>query len=290
MTGKPQNNSLKSYSLPTLHDPLNELATNDALMASSTIAAACIVPRTPIKTAPDHTAHTASDLIYGEPIDIIGEKADWLNIISLTDGYKGWVINNAIKHAPPQPTHKIRTCLTHIYRAPDLKSEPLMMLPMGAYVCASADGVGSQKFLALSTGGFIYKTHVTPIGTFEEDPLTVAENFIAAPYLWGGRTCMGIDCSGLVQVSLANCGHRVLRDSTGQHRNLGRALTPSETPQRGDLAFLNGHVGWMMDGIHLLHANATHMAVTVNPAEDVLRWLEKEFGAKAFLEYRRLSQ
>jgi cell wall-associated NlpC family hydrolase len=99
---------------------------------------------------------------------------------------------------------------------------------------------------------------------------------------------MGIDCSGLIQVSLSACGYRVLRDSGSQFHSIGSALGDKELPRRGDLAFFPGHVGFMIDGLHLLHANATNMAVTVDALDDVIEWVRAEGAENPFLGFRRL--
>ena len=280
---------LKQFGLPALYDPSDEIAGNNSLASAAAIDAECAMPWAAIKSKPDMTSETVSELLYGEPLEILERSDNWLKVISIIDGYVGWVRTGATMRGLTRPTHRIRVPMSHIYRAPDLKSEPLLPLPMASYVHIKTPASVENGFLPHDNGGFIYAAHLSALGAFSDDPVGVAERFLGAPYLWGGRTLIGLDCSALVQLSLSAAGHRVLRDSGSQFKSLGRPLEKDETPARGDLAFFPGHVGWMVDSVHLLHANATHMAVTVDPVADVEDWVRKEGHEKPFLGFRRLT-
>lgn len=281
-------NTLSVYGLPPLHDPMDELETNKSLHTCSRIDGQCAAPWAPIKGEPSMSAISISEILFGEPIEIIKRSDGWVKVASIIDGYCGWVADAVVAENPLAPTHRISAPMSHVYREPNLKSEPLLPLPMGSYITASPEEAGTSRFLALATGGYIYHKHIAALGSFATDPLSVAETFIGSPYLWGGRTKMGIDCSGLVQLSLSACGHRVLRDSGSQERSLGRALKKDEPAQRGDLAFFPGHVGIMIDAIHMLHPNATNMAVTVDLLDDVIGWIASEGESQPFLGFKRL--
>ena len=280
---------LKPFGLPPLHDPNDEQSSNNALQTATNIDAECALPWTAIKRKPSPSAETVSELLYGEPVQILERADGWLKITSVLDGYVGWILTGATMRGMGRPTHRINVPMSHIYREPDLKSEPLLPLPMASYVHIRTPASVQNGFLPHENGGFIYAAHLSPLGAFANDPVTVAERFIGTPYLWGGRTLIGMDCSALVQLSLAAAGHRVLRDSGSQFKSLGRPLEKGEVAQRGDLAFFPGHVGWMLDSVHILHANATHMAVTVDSVESVTEWLKKEGNKKPFSGFRRLA-
>ena len=280
---------LKPFGLPPLHDPNHELASNRSLAMATSIDAECASPWTALKSRPEQSAETVSELLYGEPLQILERADGWLKIVSVIDGYVGWLLTGATMRGMGRPTHRINVPMSHIYREPNLKSEPLLPLPMASYVHINTPASVTNGFLPHENGGYIYAAHLSPLGAFSDDPVAIAERFIGTPYLWGGRTLIGMDCSALVQLSLSAAGHRVLRDSGSQFKSLGRPIEKDETPQRGDLAFFPGHVGWMVDSVHLLHANATHMAVTIDPVESVTKWVRSEGKKKPFSGFRRLA-
>lgn len=288
MTSASHSLPLAAYGLPALHDPEQETVNVASLHACTSIDIHCVTPWAALKAEPRGSAATVSEAIFGEPLQLLDRHAAWIKVAAVSDGYSGWMLAGATAKGFDQPTHRISVPMAHVYRGPDLKTEPLMPLPMGAFLEVSSDAPSGSGFLALSTGGYVFAKHVTPLGKFAGDPVAVAEGFLGAPYLWGGRTKIGIDCSGLVQVSLSASGKRVLRDSGSQFRSIGRALESSETPARGDLAFFPGHVGWMIDDSNLLHANATHMAVTVDPLAEVIEWVRQSGEQEPFLGFRRL--
>ncbi len=279
---------LKPYGLPALHDPKNELQSNSSLCECVSIDAQCILPWAALKSAPQNSATTVSELLYGEPLQILEREDAWLKVACITDGYVGWVLAGATARGLTRPSHRICVPMTHIYRSPDLKSEPLLPLPMASYVHIKSPAPLENGFLPHENGGFVFSAHLKPLGAFSDDPVSVAERYLGVPYLWGGRTLIGIDCSGLIQLALSAAGHRVLRDSGSQFKSLGRPLEDGEKAARGDLAFFPGHVGWMLDSVHLLHANATHMAVTVDTVDDVTEWVRKDGAKEPFSGFRRL--
>jgi len=279
---------LKAYGLPALFDPHGEVAASDRLLNCSSVDVQCTTPWAALKTKPEAAAITVSEALFGEPLQIIDKQGAWLKVAAILDGYVGWVLAGATTRGSAHPTHKISVPMAHIYRSADLKSEPLLPLPMGSYLQVKAPIVLTNGFLALETGGFIFKGHIASLGKFADDPVTIAESFLGAPYLWGGRTSMGMDCSGLIQLALSAGGYRVHRDSGAQFMSLGRDLTEQEQPARGDIAFFPGHVGWMIDGVHLLHANATHMAVTIDPVDDVTEWVRAQGESHPFSGFKRL--
>lgn len=276
-----------AFGLPILHDPTDIISAHARLIKCQMIDAQVATSMAPLKFDPDTASETLTYVLKGEPLQVLGEKGPWQLVVSVIDGYLGWLDQNAVAPEVQDPTHRVSAPLSHIYSAPDLRSKPISTLVMGAYV--NVTGSAENKFMPLEGGGWVYERHLQVIGSYQADPIAIAESMIGAPYLWGGRSKLGIDCSGLVQMALASCGHRVHRDSGPQFSSLGRALEDGESPMRGDLAFFPGHVGWMLDSVHILHANATHMAVTVDTVGDVTEWVAAEESEKPpFLGFKRL--
>jgi cell wall-associated NlpC family hydrolase len=181
------------------------------------------------------------------------------------DGYVGYVPSEAVRRGTARPTHKIQVLGTFLYGRRDIKSPPLMHLAMNALVAAR--GV-DQEFLELDDGGFVYEHHAAPIEKNARDFVEVAERFIGVPYLWGGRTRIGLDCSGLVQTALQAAGLNAPRDTDMQQNELGEAVSATAdlgNLRRGDLVFWKGHVGIMVDGALMVHANSHHMMVAIEP-------------------------
>ena len=275
-----------AFGLPPLFDPTDILSNHERLINSTLIDAQVMSAMAPLKFEPTADSETVSYVLKGEPLQVLGEKGAWQLVVSVIDGYLGWLDQSAVSADVKDPTHRVSTPLGHIYSAPDLKSQPVSTLVMGSYVHIT--GSAQNKFMPLDGGGWVFEKHLDVVGQYKDDPVEVAESMIGSPYLWGGRSSMGIDCSGLVQTALASCGYRVHRDSWAQFQSLGRILGDTETAVRGDLAFFPSHVGWMLDSIHMLHANATNMAVTIDTVDTVTRWIAAETQNPPFLGFKRL--
>ena len=226
-----------------------------------------IEPQTPLRLDPSPEAPLATEALKGERVTIYdtnGEGWAWGQLAA--DGYVGWLPANALTAPGASPTHKVVSLRTFVFPVPSIKAPPLEALPFGSrLVVARSEG----DFAMTASGAFVPAVHLAPIRAHETDFVSVAERFVGAPYLWGGKTMLGLDCSGLVQIALTACGIACPRDSDMQEQALGMAVETSD-PQRGDLYFWKGHVGIARDRASLLHANAFHMAVAIEPIADAI--------------------
>ena len=200
------------------------------------------------------------------------------------DGYVGYVDTSAISDHIAAPSHKIARRLTHIYDRPNLKFPPVDFITLDAGISVEAE---DGNFVCIGKDRFITESHIVPLLQYGSDFVALAASFEGTPYLWGGKSALGIDCSGLVQLCLAFCGIDAPRDSDMQQQQLGTPVSPNGPYQRGDLVFFRGHVGIMFDSENLLHANAFHMAATIDPLQLVIDRTGKASG-EAITAVKRL--
>jgi cell wall-associated NlpC family hydrolase len=221
-------------------------------------------PSLPLRREPRFDATLDTEALCGEIVTVFDESEGWAWVQLFRDGYVGYMPSEGLTRALVAPTHRISALRTYVYPEPDAKTPPLALLSLNAGIAAPRE---EGKFLALEGGGFVVASHAAPAGAAEPDFVAVAEAFVGTPYLWGGRTSIGLDCSGLVQLALEAAGHAAPRDADMQAQELGRVidLGPGAALRRGDLVFWEGHVGIMTSASDFLHANAFHMAVAAEP-------------------------
>ena len=219
-----------------------------------------------LKRAPRPDAPLDTQLLFGETVTAYDEENGWAWVQAARDGYVGYVAANALARGATAPTHRVVVQRTLIYPAPDMKRPVAGAIPLGGDVLAT-EAIGA--FSRLDGHGFVFSAHLAPQDDVVCDYVAVAEGFIGTPYLWGGKTSLGIDCSGLVQAATMAAGANLPRDTDLQVR-VGEAVSLDKGARplaRGDLVFWTGHVGIMRDATTLLHANAHHMLVASEPLE-----------------------
>jgi hypothetical protein len=226
-----------------------------------------IAASAPVRREPQSDCRLDTEALRGEHVTLYDERDGWAWVQLARDGYCGYLSAETLGPIETS-THRVAALRTLVFPGPDLKQPIIGMLTLGAAVPV-LEWVGRY---ARAPDGFVPAGHLAAIGTAEPDFVSVAERFLGAPYIWGGKTSLGLDCSGLVQVALQAAGRPAPRDSDMQRRDLGTDL-PAGTPlRRGDLVFWPGHVGILRDAETLLHANAQAMMVASEPlAEAVAR-------------------
>jgi len=224
-------------------------------------------PFVALRRTPSHEARLDTQALFGERF-IVYETTDegWAWGQLETDGYVGWLSAGALGKTGKAPTHKVSVPRTLAFPGPDIKLPPAVALPMGAQLAIVRQ---DERFGVTANDWHLPLPHLAPIKARQKDFVVIAEELLNAPYLWGGKTSLGIDCSGLVQIALQAAGIVCQRDSDMQEMTLGKLSSLGEL-RRGDLVFWKGHVAIAHDSETLLHANAHHMMVVIEQASDAI--------------------
>jgi cell wall-associated NlpC family hydrolase len=223
-----------------------------------------VAPSLPLRREPRFDSTLDTEALHGETVTVYEEHEGWAWVQLHHDDYVGYMSSEGLVADVSTPTHRVAVLRTYVFPEPDSKMPPLTMLSLNARITVTES---SGRYVRLAGGGFVYVRHVVPAGEVVEDYVNVAESFLGTPYLWGGRTSVGLDCSGLVQLAAAAAGHTVPRDADMQAAEAGHAIDWQEGGplSRGDLVFWEGHVGIMTSAEDFLHANAHHMTVELEP-------------------------
>ncbi|MFT4251006.1 MAG: NlpC/P60 family protein [Caulobacter sp.] len=223
-------------------------------------------PSASLRKAPAPDAEQESQLLFGERFAVLDVKDGFAWGQAARDGYVGWVAEADLGPLGEPATHQVSVLRTYAFDEPNIKSRPAGLYSRGALVTVEAR---EGRFAKGAGTGWFVEAHLAPIGVrTSDDPAAVAQSFLGAPYQWGGRESLGLDCSGLVQQALAACGKAVPRDTDMQFSFL-RPIDAAER-RRGDLVFWKGHVAILLDPDTIVHANAHHMAVAVEPLAEAI--------------------
>lgn len=240
-----------------------------------------ILPVAPISPKPDPDCGIDTQALFGEALTVFDLAGGWAWVQLSGDGYVGYVPEAAIAEGGGVPTHLVSVPRSFVYPGPDLRFPARHALSMGSRVqVAGAAETRGTAYALFEDGSAMIAAHLRPVGDVTaEDAVAVAQRFLETPYLWGGRSGFGIDCSGLVQMALAMTGQVAPRDSDQQAARLGAAIDPErDRLRRGDLVFWNGHVGFLEDEHTLLHASGGSMCVTREPLRDAIDRIARLYG------------
>ena len=253
-------------------------------------AARIAVPSVPLRRSPRDDAPLDTELVFGEPVTLFDDAAGFAWVQSRVDRYVGYVPSSALaRRIPPETeptgpalvhdeaeaTHRVHVPLALVFSEPSIKAPLAARLPMGARLTVTDETTSGDDRFHRTAQGFILTQHCLARNCPLDDWVALAEAFRGAPYLFGGKTWNGIDCSALVQLAVETAGGAAAipapRDSDMQEAELGAARHPKERSfARGDLLFWKGHVGIMVNETHLLHANGFHMLTAVEAVADAL--------------------
>lgn len=226
------------------------------------VPARVVVAVAPLRAQPDASLSIETEILFGEDVQVFDRTGGWAWVKALSDGYVGYMPETSLGAIEIAPSHHVVVPRTFLYPGPDLRFRFLESLSMGSRISVTgeAETRGTRYFL-LADGRAVVAGHCLPLGSYvDDDYVSIAVRFMETPYLWGGRSGFGIDCSGLVQLALSMTGRGAPRDSDMQASGLGEPITRAEL-RRGDLVFWKGHVGIMEDEETLLHANGHTMTV-----------------------------
>jgi cell wall-associated NlpC family hydrolase len=243
----------------------------------------CVALSADLRRAPHRLAEQDDQLLFGEQFEVLKEERGYALGRITRDGYVGWLPAKDLAAPGPIVTHRIAALRAHAFAGPDFKTAAEGPYALNALLAVEDE---QGRYLKAAGAGWFAKVHLAPIGQFETDPAAIAELFLHAPYRWGGRDGMGMDCSGLVQQSLFACGLACPRDAD-QQAAIGRAVERADL-RRSDLVFWPGHVGMMLDATRLIHANSFYMAVVIEPLEAAIARID-DLGGGPPTAFRRVE-
>ena len=238
-----------------------------------------IKPSASMRSRPNIDAYLETECLFGEKLEILSNDKEWSFCKLLTDNYCGWVQNTSLGKTN-RCTHRVLTLRTFIFTEKHVKSKIIYNIPIGSKLNVIKTGkTWSEITLPKKFNfqiGYVPSKHIVNIKNKVKDWVSVAEQFLNAPYKWGGRNSLGIDCSALIQLSCEAYGKALPRNTNDQLRFKDVITKDLNSLKRADIIFWRGHVGVMVDSLNILHANAFHMKTVIEPLNDVILRMSQE--------------
>lgn len=277
---------------PRLHPYRDDLAAAalrgrvEAARFAEPVPARITAGRASVRERPADDARQATELLYGEAVEVIERGGGWAWVQNHADGYVGYLREAALGAPAAAATHQVAALRSYLFDGADLKLAPRDLLHMTSAVAVAEirdDGWSRLADTAEGPGGYLWTKHLVPLEATAHDWIATARRFLGAPYSWGGRSSIGLDCSALVQIALARAGIAAPRDSDMQAAGLGTAVEDGLDGARpGDVLCWPGHVAFLVGGGRILHANGHHMAVVEEKLSDFrARTMEKVGDVRA---------
>lgn len=249
------------------------------------VPAEAVVSKTAIRIEPNTPSAIDTELLFGEQVMVFDRRDGWAWVQSNLDGYVGYVEENALRGPGDPKTHWVTATRTFLYPQPDMKVPPIGTLSIGSRLAVTGEAETRGTRYLLTGEGAVIASHVGEIGApLATDYVAVAARLVETPYLWGGRSSFGLDCSGLLQLSLMMTGRQVLRDADMQEQTVGAVIDRTDL-RRGDLVFWQGHVAIMENTSTMIHANGYSMTVARERLAGAINRIKPVYGLPRL--YRR---
>ncbi len=215
-----------------------------------------------VRNKPTYNSILETQLICGETLEILSSQNEWSYICSKEDNYKGWIKTNQIGEKTNK-THKIIQLSTYVFEKPDHKSRVICKLFLNSMIRVDSFKGDWVKIFFNDKVGFLHRNSIIDLNKNNMDWINICLKFKNAPYLWGGKTFEGIDCSGLIQLSLQCCGIKFPRNTNEQSEFVSNFVNSTKNVSKGTLIFWDGHVGVMINDTELIHSNMYHLGVHI---------------------------
>ncbi len=236
-----------------------------------------IVPLCDLKNKPNPNAALETQILYGERVKVIKHFKEWSYCKSLEDNYEGWLVTKNLDKCT-NLNYKVLKPISHLYSEPNIKSKIISFLYFNSKINVLSKTKNWCSILYDKKETFIFRKHIVDINKTYKDWVRLLVMFENTPYLWGGKSVNGIDCSGLVQLSLNFCGIQFPRNANEQCNENMYPNIKIDKIKKGCLIFWDGHVGVGLNQKDIIHSNAFHLSVKIENFKKASDRIKKNYG------------